>query len=57
MVNIEIRLLIFFEAKEGDAQYNQQKQDRILTLSKIMYSLLSNSDLKKVRKTTRPFNI
>ena len=56
MVNIEIRLLIFFEAK-GDTQYNQQKQDWILTLSKIMNSLLSNSDLKKVRKTTRPFNI
>ena len=28
MVNIEIRLIIFFAAKDGEALYSQQKQDR-----------------------------
>ena len=36
-----------------DKLYSQQKQDRELTLAQIMNSLLSNSDLKKVGKTTR----
>ena len=55
MVNIEIRLIIFFAAKDGETLYSQQKQDRELTVAQIMSSLLPNSDLKKVRKTTRPF--
>ena len=32
MVNTEIRLIIFFAAKDGDALYSQQKQDRELTV-------------------------
>ena len=32
MVNIEIRLIIFFAAKDGEALYSQQKQDRELTV-------------------------
>ena len=28
MVNTEIRLIIFFAAEDGEALYNQQKQDR-----------------------------
>ena len=44
MVNTEIRL-IFFAAKDGEALYSQQKQDRELTVAQIMNSLLSNSDL------------
>ena len=36
MVNIEIRLIIFFAAKDGEALYNQQKQDQELTVSQIM---------------------
>ena len=57
MVNTEIRLIIFFAAKDGEALYSQQKQDRELTEAQIMNSLLANSDLKlkKVGKTTRPF--
>ena len=55
MVNSEIRLIIFFAAKDGEALYSQQKQDRELTVTQIMNSLLPNSDLKKVGKTTRPF--
>ena len=35
--------------------YSQQKQDWELTVAQIMNSLLPNSDLKKVEKTTRPF--
>ena len=55
MVNTEIRLIIFFAAKDGEALYSQQKQDQELTVARIMNSLLSNSDLKKVGKTTKPF--
>ena len=36
MVNIEIRLIIFFAAKDGEALYSQQKQDQELTVSQIM---------------------
>ena len=42
MVNTEIRLIIFFAAKDGESQ---QKQDRELTVAQIMSSLLPNSDL------------
>ena len=45
MVNTEIRLIIFFAAKDGEALYNQQKQDQELTVAQIMNSLLPNSDL------------
>ena len=55
MVNTEIRLIIFFAAKDGGALYSQQKQDQELTVAQIMNSLLPNSDFEKVGKTTRPF--
>ena len=45
MVNIEIRLTLFFVAKDGEAPYSQQKQDWELTAAQIMNSLLPNSDL------------
>ena len=45
MVNTEIRLIIFFAAKDGEALYSQQKQDREVTVAQIMNSLLPNSDL------------
>ena len=44
MVNTEIRLIIFFAAKDGEALYSQQK-DQELTVAQIMNSLLPNSDL------------
>ena len=44
MVNTKVRLIIFFAAKEGEALYSQQKQDRELTVAQIMNSLLPNSD-------------
>ena len=45
MVDTEIRLIIFFAAKDGDATYSQQKQDQALTVAQIMNSLLPNSGL------------
>ena len=45
MVNTEIRLIVFFAAKDGEALYSQQKQDQELTVAQIMNSLLPNSDL------------
>ena len=53
MVNAKIRLIIFFAAKDGEALYSQQKQDRSsdheLLIAKFRLKL------KKVGKTTRPF--
>ena len=45
MVNTEIRLIIFFAAKDGEALYSQQKQDQELTVAQIMNALLQNSDV------------
>ena len=45
MVNTEIKLIIFFAAKDGEALYSQQKQDQELTVAQIVNSLLPNSDL------------
>ena len=45
MVKTEIRLIIFFAVKDGEALYSQQKQDRELNEAQIMDSLLTNADL------------
>ena len=45
MVNTEIRLIIFFPAKDGEALYSEQKQDLELTVAHIISSLLQNSGL------------
>ena len=44
MVDPEIRLIIFFAAKDEEALYSQQKLDQELTVAQIMNSLLPNSD-------------
>ena len=57
MVNPEIRLIIFFTAKDGEAVYSQQKprlgadcgSDHELLIAKFRLKL------KKVEKTTKPF--
>ena len=57
MVNTKIRLIIFFEATDGEALYSQQKKrpgadcgsDHELLIAKIRLKL------KKVGKITRPF--
>ena len=56
MVNTEIRLIIFFAAKDGAALYSQQTRpgadygsDHELLIAKFRLKL------KKVGKTTRPF--
>ena len=56
MVNIKIRLIIFFAAKDGEAPYSQQKRpgadcgsDHELLIAKFRLKL------KKVGKITRPF--
>ena len=56
MVNTEIRLIMFFAAKDGEALYSQQKQDQELTVAQTMNSLLPNSDLiEEVGEIIRPF--
>ena len=57
MVNAEIRLIIFFAAKDGEALYSQQKtrlgadcgSDYELLIAKFRLKL------KRAGKTTRPF--
>ena len=44
-VHTEIRLTIFFGAKNGEVLCSQQKQDLELTVAQIMNSVLPNSDL------------
>ena len=45
MADTEIRLIIFFAAKDGEALHSQQKQDWEVTVAQIINSLLQNSDL------------
>ena len=54
MVNLKIRLIIFFVAKDEEALYSQQKQDQELTVAQILISKFTLK-LKKVGKTTRLF--
>ena len=57
MVNTEVRLIIFFAAKDGEAQYSQEKTrpgdecclDHELLIAKFRLKL------KKVGETTIPF--
>ena len=53
MVNTEIRLIIFSAAKDGEALYSQQKQDRGSDHELLIVKF--RLKLKKVGKTTRPF--
>ena len=55
MVNTEMRLIIFFVAKEGEALFSQQKQDWELPGSdhKLLIAKF-RLKLKKVGKTTKP---
>ena len=58
MVNTEIRLIIFFAAKDGEGLYSQQKQDLELADCGSDHELLIAKfrlKLKKVGKTTKPF--
>ena len=45
MVNTEIRLIIFFVAKDGKTLYSQHKQDWKLTVAQIIKYSLQKSDL------------
>ena len=57
MVNTELRLIISFAAKDGEALHSQQKQDQEQTVAQDHDLLIDKFrlKLKKVGKTTRPF--
>ena len=57
MVNTEIRLIIFFAAKDGEALYSQQKQDQGADCGSDHKHLIAKFrlKLKKLGKTTRSF--
>ena len=56
MINSEIRLIIFFAAKDGEALYSQQKQDWELMVAQIMKSLLQNSEIIHSEKQGKPLD-
>ena len=39
MVNIKIRLIIFFAVEDGETLYSQQKQDQELTVAQMVENL------------------
>ena len=45
MVNIEIRSILLFAAKDAETLYSQQKEDCELAMAQIMNFLLPNSEL------------
>ena len=45
MVNTEIRLIIFFAAKDGEALYSQQKQALELTVAQMVKDLLEMQEM------------
>ena len=58
MVNTEIRLIVFFAAKDGEALYSKKKKNKTGTDCGSDHELLIAKfklKLKKVGKTTRPF--
>ena len=57
MVHTEIRLIIFFAAKDGEALYSQQKQDWEADCGSDHELLIAKFrlKLKEVGKSTRPF--
>ena len=54
MVNTKIRLIIFFAGENEEALYIQEIQGWEKNVAQIMNFLLQKSNLKKVKKTTRP---
>ena len=58
MVNIKIRLIIFFAAKDGEALYSQQKTRPAADCGSDHELLITESrlKLKKVGKIARPFS-
>ena len=54
MVNIKIRLIIIFAAKNGEAPYSQQKQDWELTGSD--HELLTSKFRLKLKKVGKPLD-
>ena len=55
MVNTEIRLIIFFAAKDREVLCSQQKQDMELTVAHELLIAKFRLKLKKVEKTTTTF--
>ena len=55
MVNTDIRMIIFFAAKDGKALYSQQKQDWKLTVAHELLIAKFRLKLMKIGKITRPF--
>ena len=55
MVNAEVRLIIFFATKDGEAIYSQQEQDQDCGSDHERLIAKFRLKLKKVGKTNRPF--
>ena len=55
MVNTEIRFIIFFTAKDGEALFSQQREGADCSSVSEHLIVKYRLKLKKVEKTTRPF--
>ena len=56
MVNTEIRFVIFFAAKDGEALYSQQKQNQQVPMAHPEHLIAKfRFKMKNKGKTTRPF--
>ena len=55
MVNTEIRSIIFFAAKDGEALYSQQKQDWEMTVAQIIELLIAKFRVK-LKKVGKPLD-
>ena len=53
MVNTQIRLIMFFAAKNGEAVYSQQKQDLQVTVALLLLHELFIAKSIKVNKFTK----
>ena len=57
MVNTEIRLIIFFAAKDEEALYSKQKQDWELPVAQIMNSLLKIQTLVEENRKSAKYRL
>ena len=57
MVNIEISLIIFLAAKDGEALYSQQKQDQELTVAQIILYCQIQTEIEESGENQSDFDV
>ena len=58
MANFEIRLIILFATKDGEALYSQQKQDWELTVAQIMNSYCQiQTEIEEIKEKHKTIHV